>query len=121
MLVPSLVQLGDERGDRLWILEIPMPDLVFLGVAVFLGSRDEWLVLHQLEGGAVDPAIGAEGGGQHVTGHEHRPATGLELLGEDVACWARNWVGRSRPRPGHPCIRPTHGVCCARRSRCMTG
>ena len=29
MLVPGLVQLGDERGDRVWILEIPLPDWYF--------------------------------------------------------------------------------------------
>src|SRR6266508_5505260 len=60
MLVADTVYLTDERGKAVGSVDRPLPELVFLGVEVFLAARLPGSVLHELEGGAVDAVAGRQ-------------------------------------------------------------
>ena len=80
----DLVESGEQRGDRVRVVEVPRAELVLLRVEVLLGARPDGAVFEQLEGRTVDAPVGRQRGGQDRAAHEHRSAAVLELVGEDV-------------------------------------
>src|SRR5438132_7073750 len=58
VLLPHLVELGDQSAQAVRPLAVPALDLVLLGVEVFLAPRLPRRALHQLEGWAIHPIVG---------------------------------------------------------------
>ena len=92
LLAADLVEAGEERRQAAWLLEVPLADLVLLGVEVLLGARSHRRVLAELERRPVDAPRRRQRRRQCGPAGEHRAAAGLQLLGEDV--------GRVRPGVG---------------------
>ena len=84
ILLPDSVDDRDQLAQAVGTVAIPFPRLVLLRVQVFLRTLFAGAVFHELESRAVDPVAGAQGGGEDEARLESRPASGLQVLGEDV-------------------------------------
>ena len=69
MVPPDFVHPGDEFRRLSGRAEIPVADLVLLGVGELLGPRRAWHVLLQFERGAVDAVVGQRCS-EHQAGEE---------------------------------------------------
>ena len=84
VLAADAVEARDVVAEGLGRLQVPLPDLVLLGVEVLLAPLLPGRGDQQLEGGAVDPVARAQRGGEDEARHEGGPPAVLEVLGEDV-------------------------------------
>src|SRR5690606_3936634 len=75
---------ADDRRQRIWAVQVPVPDLVLLGVEILLRPRVAGSRLHQFECRSVDDVVRRQGGGQDEPGDERAATPGLEVLGQDV-------------------------------------
>ena len=82
--VADLVEQRAGGAPASGVVEVPVAQLVLLGVQVLLAALAHRGVLDQLERRAVDAPVGGQRGRQHRPADEHRAAAVLELLGEDV-------------------------------------
>src|SRR5439155_23330002 len=84
VLVPDPVDDRDQLAEAIRPVALPRAQLVLLRIKVFLRALLSSAALHQLEGRTVDAVAGAERGGQDQSRLERRPASGLEVLAENV-------------------------------------
>src|SRR6266446_616565 len=84
VLTPNLVDHRDQLAKAARVVALPAANLVLLGVEVLLGTGLLGATLAQLERGSVDSVARAQCCGQDEPCCEGRPATVLQVLGENV-------------------------------------
>src|SRR5688572_1996055 len=84
IVLPHLVQLGDQLPQAVRPLALPALHLVLLRVEILLAARVARGALAQLERRPVDAVARGERAGQHQAHDERRPAAVLQVLVQDV-------------------------------------
>src|SRR6266540_144411 len=84
VIATDSVDQGDQVVQALGFGQLPLLDLVFLGIEVLFTPGLPRAIFAEFKRRSVDAIVCAESGGQEEPCHEGGPAAMLKILGQDV-------------------------------------